>query len=242
MTNEKCKWGAKMSSSRGNIIFGGFYSPPLMEYGERGNLQGPLIDLSAEIAKYFQLTPIFETLSQKQLNHFDHSGIDVGIAIFQTQGRKVLGAFSHAIMRLGLQGLGMKDYGAADLEDLIEKNVRLGVKEGEFGHEFLMDKYGSDWVSKYCRVIPEESPLLSRNLLESRECDVVLGDTVTLMNYKREMAEPNWLTFTKPIAEIDACFMVRRASPLSVDDINYWLALHPSSKIYTDFTVGLQQG
>lgn len=218
-----------------NITYGGFYSPPFMEYGEQGCLQGPLIELAVQIAKYFHLTPTFENLSQEQLNSFYNSGIDVGLGVFEAQSRKVLGDFSYPIIRLGLQGLGLKNYGALGLCDLEEKNLRFGVKEGEIGHDFLMNNYGSDWVSKNCHIIPATSSLDSRNLLESHECDVILCDTLTLKNWRNEITLSTWLTFTKPIFEINMCFLISSASPVSVDDINHWLALHANTRIYNDF-------
>jgi hypothetical protein len=230
-----------MKHSPHDIIYGGFYSPPLMECGERGRWQGPLIKLAAQIAKCFHLAPTFTNLSQEQLNHFDQSSVDIGIGVFETQSRKMLGDFSQPIFQVGLQGLSLKNYAASDLNDLSKDNLRFGVKEGEIGHDFLIGKYGSNWISRYCHIIPDTSPLDSWSLLESRECDVILCDTLTLTSYREEIAEPSWFTFTRPIAKISACFLIHRASPLSVNDINHWLALHSNTEAYDNFIASVRE-
>src|SRR5437868_5393771 len=142
-----------MRPSSGSIIFGGFYSPPFMNYDEKGALRGPLIELASNIAEYFHFIPTFSNMSQEQLNSFPNASIDVGLGVFETAFRRKLGYFSYPLMQFGLQGLSFTYYSAKNLDDLIEKKLKFGVQEGDVGHNFLLENCGTNWVSKFCEVI-----------------------------------------------------------------------------------------
>lgn len=224
-----------MKSSPNSIIFGGFYSPPFMKNNGQEDWQGPLIELASQIALEFRHKPLFKNLTQQELNSFDRSEIHIGLGIFKTEVRKRFGSFSYPLFHFGLQGLGFQDYGASSFDELTARRLRFGTKEGEIGHDFLLNNYGYKWVAENCSIIPAYSPLDTWHLLAEHECDIILLDALTLSSYKNEVDEPTWWSFSAPIMDIEMGLLISHRSPLTVEDVNGWLREKANTKVYSDF-------
>jgi hypothetical protein len=224
-----------MKSSSSKIIFGGFYSPPFMNFDENRSLYGPLIDVARLLSRDFSLIPEIKNLDQKTLNAFNHSDIDIGLGIFETQFREPLGNFSFPLFLFELQGLGFKDYSFTNINEIAKADLRYGVKEGEIGHDYLISVFGGDWVSKNCVVIPASSSKDTWMLLSELSCDIVFCDSLTLANRQKEITEPTKFAFENSILQIKMSLLVNKASPLEVEQINNWLIRFAESEEYNSF-------
>lgn len=224
-----------MKNFSNKLVFGGFYSPPFMDFDENQDLQGPLIDVACLLSRDFSLIPEIKNLDQKTLNSFNESSIHIGLGIFETPFREPLGEFSHPLFLFELQGLGYKDYGFAGINELTKSNLRCGVKEGEIGYDFLLATFGKEWIDGNCEVIPASSDKDTWMLLLDHRSDIVLCDSLTLTNRRKEISGTTIFSFREKLMDIKMGLLINKESPLPVEKINNWLFQFLQKKEYTSF-------
>lgn len=217
----------------GVIVVGAFHSPPFMESSPMRGLSGPFVDVGSQLVRDHARTPLLAELTQQRLLNFQSARLDIGLGVFQSPRRSKLGAFSRALFEIPVQGLSRQYFGTASLVELLAADVRVAVKEGDVGHEYVATLAGDDRaLASKVVVVPAASSASSWHLLIRNECDLIICDELTLTNVRPEVPFRTTMAFDRSLATARMGLLVSRDSPISVAEVNAWLDANVGSRLY----------